>query len=32
MVHTQFKTIIKIVHSGNEGEYMSSELGLYFRE
>jgi len=32
MVQTQFNTNIKIVGSDNGGEYMSSDLILYFRE
>ena len=32
MVQTQFNTSIKIVRLDNGGEYMSSDLGMYFQE
>jgi hypothetical protein len=32
IVQTQFNTNIKIVCSDNGGEYMSGDLGMYFRE
>jgi hypothetical protein len=32
MIQTQFNSKIKIVRSNNGGEYMSSDLGTYFRE
>jgi hypothetical protein len=32
MVQNQFNTSIKIVRSDNGGEYMSGNLGMYFRE
>jgi transposase InsO family protein len=32
MVQTQFNTKIKVVRSDNGGEYMSSDLGMFFRE